>query len=201
MQKDAPQMNADDFWRIIDSVHDASGGNMDRKCDLLRVRLDKLNDQDLRDFIDHFDAADAKAYTWPLWGAAYVMNGGCSDDAFSDFRATLISLGRNVYEAALSDPDSLADLDFEDEEDICYEGFQYVKNEVAEARFDEIPEMRTSFPSKPSGEEWDEETVCNLYPRLSVKYGYSEPNQSGDDGGDTDSDDDRQPKKPWWKLW
>jgi hypothetical protein len=195
-------MTIDEFWRMIDAVHDASGGDMDRKCELLRVRLDKLSDQDLRDFFQHFDAADANAYTWPLWGAAYVMNGGCSDDAFSDFRATLISYGRKVYEAALADPDSLADLDFEDEEDICYEGFQYVKNEVAEARFGEIPEIRGSFPSNPSGEEWDDETVWNFYPRLSVKYGYSEADQASDEGDDTDSDDDNQkPKRPWWKFW
>ena len=35
---------------------------------------------------------------------------GCSDDGFIDFRAWLIAQGREVYFAALADPDSLADV-------------------------------------------------------------------------------------------
>lgn len=52
-----------------------------------------------------------EAYTWDLWGAAYVVHGGCSDDGFEYFRRWLVSRGRDVYEAALADPDSLAQLD------------------------------------------------------------------------------------------
>jgi hypothetical protein len=185
-------MNKDDFWQIIDSVHGESNGDMDRKCELLKKRLDVLNEQDLRDFINHFDSADATAYTWPLWGAAYVMHGGCSDDSFSDFRATLISHGRKIYEAALDDPESLVALDFNDEEDICYEGFQYVKNDVAEEKLGEIPSRNTPFPDDPSGDEWDEENVNSLYPRLSTKYSFSD-NGIGGDG--------KKNHKPWWKFW
>jgi hypothetical protein len=69
-------------------------------------------------FCNHFDSADVGAYTRSLWGAAYVMHGGCSDDSFSDFRATLISHGRTIYDAALADTESLADLNFGNEENI-----------------------------------------------------------------------------------
>jgi len=34
-----------------------------------------------------------KAYTWDLWGAAYLINGGCSDDGFEYFRRWLVSRG------------------------------------------------------------------------------------------------------------
>lgn len=183
-------MNADEFWQIIDSVNSGSGGDMDRKCELLGNRLTQLNEQELMDFVDHFDAADAAAYTWPLWGAAYVMNGGCSDDSFSDFRATLISHGRKIYEMALSDPESLADLDLSDVEDICYEGFQYVKNDVAEKVLGELPKRRVPFPDEPSGANWDEETVNALYPSLSAKYSVMNEQTVGGN-----------PAKPWWKFW
>lgn len=183
------KMHSDKFWEIIDSVHTKSAGNMDRKCELLKVQLSALDDSELLDFIDHFDAADAAAYTWSLWGAAYVMNGGCSDDAFSDFRATLISQGRNVYERAMYDPESLAEIVF-DEDDICYEGFQYVKNEVAEEKLGALPEQKVSFPDEPAGSEWDEEAVDQLYPRLSAKF-----------SGRMNSDDMPYPSKPWWKFW
>ena len=183
-------MNTDEFWQIIDSVHSDSGGDMDRKCELLKGRLGKFNEQDLKDFIDQFDAADVGAFTWSLWGAAYVMHGGCSDDSFSDFRATLISHGRKAYETALSDPESLADLDIGDEEVMFYEGFQYVKNDVAEKKLGEIPKRNAPFPVDPSGEEWDEDTVNDLYPHLSAKCSF---NDKGSHGG--------EPKKPWWKFW
>jgi diguanylate cyclase (GGDEF)-like protein len=56
-----------------------------------------------------FDTMMDRAYHWPLWGAAYVIHGGCSDDTFSDSRASLISRGRLAFERALSNPDMLAD--------------------------------------------------------------------------------------------
>ncbi len=45
-----------------------------------------------------------------LWGAAYLVNGGCSDDGFHDFRAWLVGRGRHVYESALKNPDTLVDV-------------------------------------------------------------------------------------------
>ena len=183
-------MNTDQFWKIIDSVHAKSGGDMDRKCELLKKELSALERDDLCDFIDQFDAADSAAYTWPLWGAAYVMHGGCSDDSFSDFRATLISQGERVYELALADPESLVELDFDDEEDVCYEGFQYVKNDVAEEKLDEIPKRKADFPDDPTGSEWDEDSVEQLYPKLAAKY-----------SGGAKSADSPPTDKPWWKFW
>lgn len=178
-------MNINEFWQIIDSVHKDSGGNMDRKCELLKDRLLKLETPVLSDFINHFDAADAAAYTWPLWGAAYVMHGGCSDDSFSDFRATLISMGRGTYERAVSEPESLSEINYA--VDICYEGFQYVKNEVAEITLGEVPGLAVSFPDDPSGEDWDEDDLDQLYPKLSAKYSSDSQNESS--------------SKPWWKFW
>ena len=183
------KMNADKFWHIIEIVHADSGGNMDRKCQLLKAHLSTLKSDDLRGFLVQFDSADAAAYTWGLWGAAYVMHGGCSDDSFSDFRATLISYGRDTYERALEDPESLVNLDFEDKEDICFEGFQYVKNEVAEEKLGEIPECVVSLPGEPTGSEWDEDSLDQLFPKLTAKYSSCR------------GDDPLPAIKPWWKFW
>lgn len=56
-----------------------------------------------------FDRLAARAHTVDLWGAAYLINGGASDDGFYYFRCWLIGMGREVYEAAVANPDSLAD--------------------------------------------------------------------------------------------
>lgn len=185
-------MNIDTFWQIIGEVHQASEGSMDRKCELLKMRLEELDEPELLDFIRHFETADAAAYTWPLWGAAYVMHGGCSDDSFSDFRGTLISQGRGVFERALADPESLAEVDYGDE-DFCYEGFQYVAQEVAREKLGDVPGSGVPFPADPTGEEWDEdqEQLDALYPRLTAKYAHGA--QRGNTSPGT--------TKPWWKIW
>ena len=120
-----------------------------------------------------------------------MINGGCGDDSFSDFRASLISCGRLTFEAAMADPDSLAEIDFGGRRSLFYEGFQYVMQTVAKERSIEIPKRATPFPVDPSGEEWDEETVETLYPRLAGKY--STPHNNGGD--------EPPPKEPWWKFW
>lgn len=52
----------------------------------------------------------ALSYRHPLWAAAYLINGGCSDDGFDYFRGWLLTQGEDVYMAAIASPDSLADL-------------------------------------------------------------------------------------------
>lgn len=44
------------------------------------------------------------------WQAAYLINGGCSDDGFEYFRGWLLTQGREVFERAVALPDTLADL-------------------------------------------------------------------------------------------
>jgi hypothetical protein len=51
----------------------------------------------------------AASYRTDLWAAAYLINGGCSDDGFDYFRGWLITQGAEVFHRALADPDSLAD--------------------------------------------------------------------------------------------
>jgi Protein of unknown function (DUF4240) len=52
----------------------------------------------------------ADSYRTALWAAAYVINGGCSNDGFDYFRGWLIVQGRHVFEPAVADPHALADL-------------------------------------------------------------------------------------------
>ncbi|GAA3628020.1 uncharacterized protein DUF4240 [Lentzea atacamensis] len=52
----------------------------------------------------------ALSYRNPLWAAAYLMNGGCSDDGFDYFRGWLLLQGEEVFTAAVASPDTLATL-------------------------------------------------------------------------------------------
>ena len=99
----------------------------------------------------------------------------------TDFRATLISYGRTIYEGALEDPESLAKLDAS--ADLRYEGYQYVRHTVAEEKLGEISKRVEVFPAEPTGEELDEETLDQRYPKLAARSAI------------------RWEKKPWWKIW
>ena len=176
-------MTLEQFWSIVDGVHQASNGGMDRKCKLLAAELRKLGLDEARSFHGHFNECFDRAYTYDLWAAAYIIGGGCSDDGFSDFRGTLISMGRQTYERAVADPQSLADMDY-DAESAQYEGYQYVpttvETELSGGQM--FPRART-HPDGPSGQPWDEDKVAELYPLLAKKYAYGAS------------------PRPWWKIW
>src|ERR1700683_4262441 len=103
-------MNIDKFWNIVERVHAASSQDMDAKCKLLGQELRRLPPSEVESFEGHFFDLWYRAYNWEVWDAAYIINGGCSDDGFMDFRAVLISLGRSTYEEAINNADSLADV-------------------------------------------------------------------------------------------
>ncbi|MEQ1823701.1 MAG: DUF4240 domain-containing protein [Fimbriimonadaceae bacterium] len=173
-------MTLDQFWQVIDRINapaakprfsqpfskPPANGGMDEKLGKLEAELAKLPTAEKQSFADHFDECDARAYSWELWGAAYVIHGGCSDDSFMDFRSTLICMGRAIFEAALADPESLANLEI-DEDDLFYEGFGY----TAHGNYDQIS-RNVPFPEKPRGQEWDEEQVGDVYPQLAKKFGW-----------------------------
>jgi hypothetical protein len=166
---------------------------MERKCVLLGERLAGLDAEGIRGFRSHFDESDRRAYDWGLWGAAYVVCGGCSDDSFSDFRSTLISNGRSVFERVLADPDSLADTPL-NEEEVCYEGYAYVVTDAEKTILGSVPSRSAPFPPEPSGVAWDEddeEGLAERFPRLHSMHS-SPPDLSGGD---------KNPTKPWWKIW
>jgi len=166
-------MTLDQFWNLTEKIHVASGGDMDKKCELLDAELRRLPLEEVRSFHAHFYECQDRAYSWELWAAAYIIGGGCSDDKFSDFRSTLISMGRQTFERALADPQSLADIDY-DVEVADYEGYQYVPSQVERdlSGGQNFPRSRP-HPKDPSGTIWDEDKVAELFPKLAEKYEYN----------------------------
>lgn len=163
-------MNTDEFWEIIDRVDEASEGEMDAKCKLLKEKLTELSTEEIQSFDSHFADCMDRAYSWELWAAAYIIGGGCSDDAFSDFRATLISTGRSRFEGVVASPDSLAELNADPDNDF-YEGYQYIAPAVHKSRTGKMPARSKPHPKKPSGTQWEEKKVAAVHPKLAKKFG------------------------------
>jgi hypothetical protein len=165
-------MTLDQSWTIVEEVHRDSGGDMDTKCESLGNRLRRLPLEEVQSFDEHFTDCTHRAYNWQLWAAAYIICHGCSDDSFSDFRSTLISMGREIFEKALADPQSLADKHY-DAEQANYEGYQYVASIAYEEMSGGEPIPLSGLqPEEPSGQNWDESKVGVLYSKLAKAYNY-----------------------------
>ncbi|MEV0567096.1 DUF4240 domain-containing protein [Dactylosporangium sp. NPDC050588] len=100
----------DDVWRLISAARADLGGSPssdDVAAAVVRL-LRSWPAADIAAFEQPFDELVAVSYRAGLWAAAYVINGGASDDGFEYFRGWLIAQGRETFERALADPDSLA---------------------------------------------------------------------------------------------
>lgn len=186
-------MNEQRFWELIQAAHEQSNGDMDGKCKSVKSAISNLSIEDAISFSKIFDGMMDRAYSWPLWGAAYVINGGCSDDTFTDFRSSLISRGKQCFDNATSKPDSLASEKF-DEEAWYFEGFQYAITESVESVVGSVLSRSKPHPVEPSGEPWEEdpEELKAKYPNLWVSFEHiwSIPEQPS-----------TTKSKPWWKFW
>jgi hypothetical protein len=171
----------DEFW---DHIRATRRVDPETHTERLAARLAKLPEGDILDFVRRWDEASARAYRRDLWGAAYLINGGCSDDGFQYFRWWLILQGRPVYEAALADPDTLAEvLDGEDEVECeCYPGMDAwfaatgtARDEAGYDAYGRAMKFRHPKPPRPPklAKEWDfddDDEVRRRLPRLAAMY-------------------------------
>lgn len=176
------KMDPDAFWDLIAGAKRECGQDMDASLQWLTERLTTLGPQQAQDFHDILHGYKHLAYKYGLWTAATMMCGdGCSDDGFMDFRAWLIAQGKEVYLAALADPDSLADV--EPYGGCQFESFSYVASKVlntltgrgayvALADFDALVLELSKGIQYGEGidypYEWDE--LERHFPRLCEKY-------------------------------
>jgi hypothetical protein len=140
--------------------------------------LKMLPPQDIVRFDRFFDEKTDALYTQDHWGAAYLINGGASDDGFYYWRCWLVGMGKQVYEAALANPDTLADVvtplyDYEaeiygvarnawEQLGLAYEDF----DKASEALGDRVHPGLT-------GDDWnfdDNEEIQRRFPRLAAMY-------------------------------
>ena len=161
-----PAMDLEQFWALIAQSRQNMAGNIVAQEKALAVVLAELEPDDLVAFDSLYHDMLDIAYRWDLWAAAYILNGGCSDDGFDYFRDWLIAQGEAVFVAALQNPESLCAVA------VPYaceaETFRYIVGEVYEEKFAAALPFALRDPAPLQGEEWDEDTVETLYPKLAA---------------------------------
>ncbi len=183
-------MNENQFWELIEAASKRARGDSGEFLDLVAGSVKGFGAEGVKQFDQHLGACMKRAYTWPLWGAAYIMCGGCSDDGFDYWRQWLISQGRAIWSAAVANPESLAnaDLRFGEEDDWQLEGLTYIAPEVyAELAKAELESAVTTV-GDPTGTRWKEEDLDALFPELTAAF--TESDEEDDDEEDDGEDDD-----------
>src|SRR5690606_25467601 len=109
-----PPMSEDEFWTLIDDARAAAGvsevvEDADGIVEALTELLSKRTPEEIFAFEHRLGLCFRECFLDPLWGVAYIVNGGCSDDGFDYALGWLIAQGRAHYEAALKDPQAMVD--------------------------------------------------------------------------------------------
>ncbi len=164
-------MDESTFWSLVEAAKAESTPALSNQPELLQQKLEALPPREIVAFARIFATLLNEAYRWDLWAAAYIIEGGCGDDGFSDFRAGLTGLGREAYASAIRDPSALVrqpaqGVDFSQENmlyaaDMAYEAVTGKK----------MPDLGVVHPNEPVGEPFDEDTVADKYPELAKKFG------------------------------
>ena len=165
-------MDGKRFWDLIDSSRTEAEGDPDAQADTLKRRLLELNPESIVVFDRIFAERLNESYRWDLWAAAYIVNGGCSDDCFDYFRMWLIAQGKAAYERVLTDPERVGEL-LSPGDDADGELLGYAAADAYEELTGKpLPASQIERKTEPSGTEWDEESVEKVYPRLAERFDY-----------------------------
>ena len=158
----------DEFWQLIESTRSE---DCDAHAERLTRRLAALPPPRIVAFSRELELRLDDAYRWDLWGVAYLVNGGSSDDGFEYFRGWLIAQGRSYFEAALRDPQRAADRARAGEAE-C-EALLHVAHSAYEAATGRaLPDSETTMDMVPKGREWTEEDLPELFPEVARRFGH-----------------------------
>ncbi len=178
--KTAEMLDEDKFWEII-SKSLKSTKSQDAQERFLISEIEKLTQKEMIGFRLRTDYLLYHTYNSEMWCAAYIMNGGCSDDSFEYFRCWVISRGKDTYYNAKANPDFLISEVVEGAEFYDFESFWYValeafKHKTGKDLYDYIDNenFKTKEGSYPQFEfTWQEEkpeSMKKICPKLLAKF-------------------------------
>ena len=113
VEKSAEMLDETIYWDIVEKSLKHKNNQDDQEQFLIK-EIEKLSLKEIIGFRLRTDKFLYDTYTSEMWCAAYIMNGGCSDDGFEYFRNWIISRGKEVFYKAKENPDSLISEYIED---------------------------------------------------------------------------------------
>ena len=178
------EMSREIFWNLIAQAKEKCGQDLDAAARWVEEQLLFMGAQQALRFNDLMYAYVRHAERYGLWTAANILCGGLSDDGFHDFCAWLVSQGKEIYSAALADPDSLADMTISGDrrfETLNYVGahaYEKLTGKDAYDQPDSFPNVLAEIEAEvPLGEginyPYSTEEAAEYLPKLCAKYDVS----------------------------
>jgi len=125
LDKTAEMLDEELYWTIVDKSLRLGYFQFEQQQSLIK-QISKLSPKQMIGFRLRTDKLLYDIYTSEMWCAAYIMNGGCSDDSFEYFRNWVISRGKDIYYKAKENPDRLIEEVTDELEHYGFEDFWYV---------------------------------------------------------------------------
>ncbi len=168
---DKRKMDEDVFWDLIqqsDHENQSSGEFLD----VLQNKLEAMSATEIKKFKKYLLEKMDELYHWDIWALAYIVRGGCGDDAFDYFRAWVVSKGKENFEIVKNlQREKLQELF--SSEDPQFESFMYVANDAYENKQSEMMSEPRVKSQKIQGKEWNEEEICLKYPKICEMFQYT----------------------------
>ncbi len=170
-------ISEDEFWELVEGARQKAGGTVEKQVELLQSALGRLAPERIAGFEQMFLSLHHKLYDWGLWGVAYLLLGGCSDDGFVDLRSWVIGQGRDFYKRCQSDPRALASGALKDPEEIgdaellAYVAFEAYEEATGRDLHEDYPDLGGLFDvGEPTGKPWaeDDEELEARYPGIEM---------------------------------
>ena len=183
-------MTVSQFWDLIDKSRNEAGGWQDMEESLANI-LSELDISEIIIWYQIFYEYHQRADKSKLWAATYVINGGCSDDGFTDFRGWLIAQGKDVFLNALLNPATLEFVDNIHDDYCAFEEILYVADKACciktgEDEFNiwdiDADPLPADLIAKIDSEikydddidiEWNEDTLHKLFPSLCKAFNWN----------------------------
>jgi hypothetical protein len=102
-------MDVDQFWDIVSEACQSDPRISEEWAGRLQTVLMRYKSDDIVEWDHIFDRFAVNAYMTDLIAACCLINLGAGYDGFYYFRCWLIGMGREAYESAIADADTLAD--------------------------------------------------------------------------------------------
>lgn len=162
-------MDEKHFWKLIEDSHHE---DPDTHADNLGDVLEDCTVLELVSFDRIYHEKINELRTWDLWGVAWLLLGGASDDSFDYFCDYILGQGQLAHKRAQTHPEDvgLALCAMEYDGDFDSERLRYAAVTLIEeytTLTGEPVELSDVYSAEPTGEEWDEDELFERFPRLA----------------------------------
>ncbi len=165
-----------EFWSLIERAK-SKAEDTNNQIEILTELLASRTNEDIIEFGNIFWQLQHKSYQSDLWAAAYIINGGCSDDGFEYFRGWLIAQGKDIFYNTMKDPQYLTRIlkeneigEVECEDMLSVAGDAYI-NKTGKS-YDDFMAQITMPSYQDIDLAWEEDDLEKKYPRLWKKCNY-----------------------------